>query len=678
MKRLLLVLTLTACQPILGIEERELDPVRGGCELSNAGDALVRFANLAPNSALAVDLCLSSAGRGLLRGGGTACPAGFSYAQVSRLFQVANGTYDLKVVPYGSRCDAPALAELRGLAIAPGKTTTLAYLGPALLGAYVDEAKLTTGKTLVRLVNAIPDGPALDVGLTGDNRPPTKMLQRLFASPVRYGQSSAGSAAVTFPVTPDGYCAVPSAGTNLGAGPEGTGTASLATGLPGEDAVRTLYAIGDPKQPLLPPRGLLCDDRARDVTPLASCTLTMLATLSVEVISAGLFGGVAKVENERREPLLQRIAQRDADFVCVTQLGRRADKARLISLAKPRFPHVVNVDTNLDTKPTAPEDAPPDPTVPSCGGAGDPIKTKAVLDCLSTKCTDTGNDDGKLRSSGLWTKPNADCLSERCVAEFIALLDGATAAQRLAQARCYNCAIANFLSDKTMAEVRGTCTTDVRDPYSFDGETPSLLLSRFALREQASFILPATVYRRAVHFARAEIEPGKEVDVYCGHVNANFGDVVPYSGHHSSKSGSEAWLEERALEVKRLADWITVKSGGRSVILAGEWDSSNAIKDSKGNIVIEARDPDVVDALETAFARAIPAGRDPECTMCPENRVGNAVLRLLPTRVYTLRFPAAAATDLSVFFKEPIVPMPGAEFAPLSGIYGLNVRVKRP
>lgn len=674
MKRLLALLSITACQPILGIEDRALDPITDGCELPAGGDAAVRFANLSPNGR-AVDLCLSSGGRGILRGGGRACPTGFGYAQVSRMFDVRAGRYDLKVIKYGDRCDAPALAELRGQTIAAGKTTTLAHVGGNLLKTYVGEAKLTTGKTLVRLINAVPNGAPLDLGLTGANRPPTKLLQRLFASPVRYGESSAGIAGATFPATADGYSTVPTAGTNLGAAPEGTDRAILATGLEGIDSVRTLYAIGDATQPLLPVRGLLCDDLARE----RSCTLTALSTLSVEIVSAGLFGGVAKVEAERRTPILQKIAQREADFVCVTQVGRRADKEELIALAKARFPHVVNVNTSLDTRPTSPADQRPERIVPSCGGAGDPIKTRALLDCLSTKCTTTGNDDGKLKSSSLWTKPNADCLSESCVAEFIGLLDGATPAQRLAHARCYNCAIATFLSDKTMAEVRGTCTTDIRDAYSFDGETPSLLLSRFALREQASFILPATTYRRAVHFARAEIEPGREVDVYCGHINANFGDIVPYGGQFSTKSGSDAWLEERALEVKRLVEFINEKSGpDRPVILAGEWDSSNEIKDGMGNVVIEARDPDVVDALEAVFVRAIPAGHVPECTMCPDNRVGNAVLKLLPTRVYTRRFPDAAATEMSTFFKEAIVPMPGGELAPLSGVYGLNVRVKRP
>jgi hypothetical protein len=674
MKRLIGLLSIMACQPILGIEDRALDPITDGCELPSGGDAAVRFANLSPNG-VAVDLCLSPSSRGILRGGGRGCPSGLGYAQVSRLFDVRSGNYDLKVIKYGDRCDAPALAELRGQAIAPGRTTTLAHVGGNQLKPFVADAKLTTGKTLVRLINAVPDGPALDLGLAGDNRPPAKLLQRLFASPVRYGESTAGIQGVTFPATPDGYSTVPSASTNVGAAPAGTDRATIATGVEGFDSVRTLYAIGDAAQPLLPLRGLLCDDLARE----PSCTLTALSTLSVDVVSAGLFGGVAKAEAERRLPILQKIAQRDADFVCVTQIGRRADKSELIALAKPRFPYVVNVDTNVDTKPTAPEDQKPPRIVPSCGGAGDPTRTKALLDCLSTKCTTTGNDEGRLKSSGVWTKPNADCLSESCVAEFISLLDGATEEQRVAHARCYNCAIATFLSDKTMAEVRGTCTTDIRDAYSFDGETPSLLLSRFALREQASFILPATTYRRAVHFARAEIEPGKEVDVYCGHINANFGEVVPYGGRFSSKTGSAAWLEERALEVKRLIEFVNAKSGpGRHVILAGEWDSSNEIRDSMGNVVIKSRDPDVVDALDAVFMRAIPPGHVPECTMCPDNRVGNAVLELLPTRVYTRSFPDAAATEMSTFFKEAIVPMPGGDLAPLSGVYGLNVRVKRP
>ncbi len=674
---------LASCQPILGIEDRELDPIREGvCELPRSGDARVRFANLVPNRAN-VDVCLTPAGakaaRGLLRGGGTTCPAGFRYTDVSSVFTMAAGEYDAKIVNYGERCDGRALAEAR-VVLAPNKTTTLVHhasTGSPSLRAYVDNATLQSGKTIVRLVNAIANGPALDFGIAASGRPPTKLLQKLFATAVRPGESSAGLLAATFSVTPDGYAVVPTTAMNLGAAAEGRVDAELAIGVAAADSVRTLYAIGDPREPPLPVRGLICDDLARDTTPLSSCTLSALSTLSVDLISAGLFGGVAKLEAERRDPLFERIAQRDADLVCVTQIGRTADKAALIARAKARFPYAVDVSTNLDTQPTVPENAagvvPPLPSTPACGGDADPAKAKALLDCLSTKCTTTGTDAGKLRLSGDWKKPNADCLSEQCASPYLALLTGDTPGQQHAHARCFNCSIATFLSDKTMGEVRSFCTTDARDGYSFDGETPSLILSRLPIREQASFILPSTTFRRAVHLARVEIEPGNEVDFYCGHTNTNFGSLVPYGGRYSDKHDEAAWIEERALEVTRILDWIKRKSGSRPVILAGEWDSSNAI-----GTTIESREPDIVDALEKVFVHALPAGHVPECTMCPDNPIGNSTQRALTTRIYTLNFPTAAATEMSTFFKEPVVPIDGVGLVQLSGLYGLNARLRRP
>lgn len=681
------VLSHMACHPILGIEDRDLDPIRVGvCELPTQGDARVRFANLAPND-VAVDVCLTRAGaspgRGVLRGAGTSCPAGFRYAEVSRTFAMPSGTYDVKVVKYGARCDGSAIAEARGVAIAASKTTTLAQIsdGASTIKSFADGSKLTPGTIAVRFVHAIPGVPALDMGIAADGRPPTTLVRKLLERPVAFGASSAGNAAATFTVNPDGYAQLPTTGVNIGAAATGTAPAMLAIGLPQTDAVRTLYAIGDPRQPLLPVRGLLCDDLAREGNPLSSCTLSSLSTLSVDMISAGLFGGVAKIEGERRGPLFDQIGKREADLVCVSQIGRRADKAELIARVKSRFPYAVNVNTDLDTKPT--DDkllsgvSPPLPTTPACGGAADPAKAKALLDCLSTKCTDTGTDEGKLKSSGSWSKPNSDCLSEACASQYLSLLSGDTPAQSKAHARCFGCTIATFLSDKPMREVREFCTNNPRDGLSFDGETPSLLLSRFAIREQDTFILPSTTYQRAVHFARVEIEPGKELDFYCGHTNSNFGSLVPYGGRFSSKLDAGGWLEERALQVKRLSDWIKSKSGKRALLLAGEWDSSNEIKDAAGGIAIEAREPDVVDALEAIFQHAIPKGKVPECTMCPDNPLGASTQKALTTRIYTLNFPPDSATELSVFFKEPIVPVPDG-LAHLSGLYGLNVQVKRP
>jgi len=672
----------SGCQVVAGVEQRSVDPIHGGCILPTEGDAHIRFANLVPNDA-PVDICVRSSGgefgRPVLRGGGSACPNGFSYPQVGAKFSVRSGKIDLKVIPAGKTCSAAALSTIDGVPVASGTSVAIVRAGNEKLGealhAYPEATTAAgSGRSKFRVIHASPGTGPLDVGVTTAARPPTELKTPLFATPIAYGEATTATSKPLFGnATPDGYLEVPGTTINLGAAATGTTRATIVTPVPGAEAGRTIFFIGDPSKPYFPVRALLCEEAANDGPLLTRCVPSPLGTISVDAFNAYLYGPFAYDEEVRRPYVLDAIAKRDADLMCITAISRKSDRDALIAkaAAEGTFAYSITAESNLDTPATDPRDqsgATPKPyDVPACGGTNDPAAVDAALSCLMSKCSTTGTPDGIV-------KGGSDCISSSCAAQFIPLIAGDQN-----QKRCFNCLVISALSDETHAETRATCTTDVRDYKAFKGQTSSMVLSRYPLSDVETFYLPATSYQRVVHYAKVAIERDKTIDFFCSELTAAFGALVPYHGYYAPDSSQDPWFQEQAHQANRVIEYVKRKAGERPAIITGEWATSLGYTSPDGTIKIDDQNGAVIALLDRTFIPALPPGFTPRCTECaaPANRY-NTDLNVWQFHTYLANMPATSAVGAGLFFTDAVVPLPSGEKGPLSDRWGFEVQVMRP
>lgn len=684
MKKLwsLAITVLTGCQVLAGVEERSVDPIRGGCTLPAEGDARVRFANLVPDDG-EVDLCVRSSGasfhRPVLRGSGSACPSGFKYAQASAKFAVRSGKVDFKVIRAGQTCAAPALATLNGVTLASNSATTVVRTGSEKLGeslrAYPEATTpASSGRSKLRVIHASPGTGPLDIGIASLPRLPTDIKSLLLTTPLAYGEGTTAQSKVTFGTAgADGYIEVPATPLNLGAAPAGNPRAVVVTPLPGTEAGRTVFVVGDPSKPYFPVRALSCEDSLTDGALLTRCSPSALGTISVGIFNAYLYGSFAHDEALRRPYVLDAIAKRDADIMCLTAISRKADRDALVEKAKQAgiYAYSITAESTLDTPATDPRDqngATPAPyTVPACGGTNKPEDVDSAMGCMQANCSTTGTVEGTL-------KGGSSCISSSCAGQFVTMLAGDRD-----QKRCFNCLVISSLADESHAATKYTCTTDNRDYQAFNGQTGSMVLSRYPLSDVDTFHLPSTSYRRVVHYAKVAIERDKSIDFFCGELTASFGQLVPYHGHYAPDPKQDPWLQEQLLQAKRVVDFVKNKSSGRPAIIAGDWATSQAYLSPDGKTKIDDQNGAVLDFLGKAFVPALPPGFTPLCIECaaPANPY-NGDLNVFQLRTFLANMPASAAVEASTFFTEPVVPGPSGERLPLSDRWGFEVRVLRP
>lgn len=676
------IVALTGCQALAGVEDRAVDPVLTGCTMPRAGEANVRLTNLVPDDA-AIDVCVRPSGgnfgRPILRGGGSACPAGFKYAQASARFGVQAGTIDVKVIAAGGTCSAPALSSMNKIAVPKGSMTTLVHSGNDKLGkslnAYPESTVTAPGRAKFRVIHASPGSPPLSFGIATTARLPAEIKTPLLLAPLAYGEASNAQSKSTFGnASAEGYIEVPATPINLGAAPVGASRAVLVAPLPGNEAGRTIYVVGDPAKPYFPVRALVCDDLDNETPLLNRCAPSPLGTISVDTFNAFLFGSFADFEAERRPYVIDALAKRDADLLCITGISRKADRDNLIATAKEKgtFAYSIAPDSNLDTPPTDPRDqsgATPKPyTIPACGGTVPAGSVDAVMSCLLSNCSTTGTLEGEL-------KGGSSCMSSACAGQFIPLLAGDHD-----QKRCFNCLIISSLSGETHGETKTTCNTDIRDYKAFKGQTDSLVLSRFPLSDVETYYFPTTGYQRAMHYAKVAIERDKSIDFFCSELSPSFGSLVPYHGAYAPNPDADPWSQEQLLQAKQVIDFVKKKSGTtRPAIITGDWSTSEAYTSPDGSIKIDDQNGAVIDLLNKSLVPALPPGFAPRCTECatPANPY-NGDLNIWQLRTYFANLPASSAVEAGLFFTDFVVPLPTGAKGPLSDRFGFEVRVLRP
>ncbi|MGZ3416782.1 MAG: DUF4397 domain-containing protein [Polyangiales bacterium] len=682
---------LSGCQAIAGTESRQLDPVLDGCTLPTTGGGKVRFANLVPDDDV-VDLCIRPSGgaygRPVLRGAGTGCgkalgraDAGYAYAEVSIPFASPSGKIDVRVIKAGDTCAGTALTEGTNLDVAAGGMSTIVRLGNEKgqsVKAFPDDTTLAvSGNSKFRLLHAAPGIGALDWALTSSTALPAQLEAPLLSVPLDFGTS-------TTPKTPpagvgkvdeNGYLELPGTAFNVAAAPTGTKKAVLLAPLPAKEAGRTIYAIGDPAKPFFQVRALVCNDSETDGLKTA-CKLSQLGTISVDVFNAYLYGAFAPDQDIRRPKVLDTIAGRDSDIQCIVSLNRQADRDEAIRRAKEKgFLYSYVSTTDQSTTATDPRDQngkTPDPyTTPPCGGTVKPEESEAVVQCIQDNCT--ADHTG---SSILKAPYDSSCMSSSCAVPFIPLLGGDRDHKR-----CMSCLATGAVSDNTMDQVRDKCTKQVADFKAFDGQTDSVIISRFPLTNTESYILPATPFQRVIHYAQLEIEKGKFVDFYCGEFTAAYGELLPYYGNYAPGSG-DGWYQEQLLQAQRLLDYVKKKSGTKAAIITGDWAASRQYIDPMTMMkTIDDQNGAVFDLLEKPgnFIAALPKNFTPRCTECaaPENPY-NADQNIWQFKTYVYNLPSTSGVEVNYYATDINAVSTPAGPRPITDRWGYNTRILRP
>jgi hypothetical protein len=703
-----LLAAIGGCRAIAGLHEiTYAAPVDAGCPplaLPSAGDGRVRLVNAGTQGA-AADFCVRPTGAttwGDPIFGGTRpeCGAGLAYAHVTVPFATLASSIDVKAIAIGSTCAADATSEVDGVAVAAGgPVMTLVRMAGGSsaerLVALPESAAPAAGSfDRVRIVNALAGDVALDVGTASSAALPATITPVLPASIAPGGVPSSGTTTIGR-VDAQGYLDMPPFPVAFGGAPAGETSALFVTLTSGVVDTQTLFAIGDAADDLHAPRALYCEDAppVGDAASLeAPCALSELPTIAVDTFYAGLYGAAAVFEDSRRQPVMDAIAARGSDLMCILEVERQSDKDAITAAAKGHFPYAVmpTPPTTLDTAPDDPALAdggiPPPLAAPPCAGF-DRTRVDAAYDCAAKYCSTTGDLSGVLTYS-------TACLPKNCLGPFGNIYGHGTSGDT-----CFDCMGLYFTAFETFDHGKTECLTDTRRPFAFDGQTTSLLLSRYPLVSTEVHILPSTGFRRAVLYAEVQLED-QSLDFYCAQLSSpNIDAELPYEGSYGQDSTTtlpdggvvveNGWEDEQDLQVQRVIEYVRAKSGatGRPAIITGSWISSHTVT-VDGGAVLTDHSPEVGAALSAAFTRADPPGYVPACDTCPAptNVYGTTTSPTEYTATYLSGFPANATTEETLWATEnsvtlvgnPYITVPAGGKGPLADVFPRLVRVIRP
>ncbi len=749
-----LVIAVAGCQVIGGVRTWNADPMPpvGVCNLPSTGEGLIRLVNAAnvssPSGATAADFCIRPAGssawgRPIFRDGGqdTLCSGGLPYLQATVPFHVPVGSIDVKAIPAGEPCTAPATSEKDGIAIASaGKnlaaplevTTVLRYAGggkvspEAIAALHEEPGQLSGGSTYLRVVNALSGGLSIDFGSPpeGAKSLPTTLALPMFAAPIPPGAAPPAQQLKIGNVDAEGYLKQLNTGFNFVAAIDGdqSGNAIALLTLPFSEVAASLFIVGDPaSKDLFPVRGLYCQDRfaankdagpigfsAADVSEIERCSLTALPTLSFDSWDVDLIGANAPFTASRVAPITAAIAARTStDVMCVTEAdGIETRKA--IREAATQFPYSYEVDTTTATMADDPSDEngqiPPAPTAPPCAAPIPAATVSKAYSCIAQKCSATLADGGVGPMN-----QSTSCLSSACFAD-LAELYASTQMSPLDTADdvCFDCILVNLLDPtETVSTGEAICTGSAAPAFTYQGQTPLLILSKYPFNSTKSYIYPSTGLRRGMLKAQVQFEDGLAVDVFCTQlISPQLDSSLPYVGAYGHDeppptdggAGENGWADEQALQAKRAVSWIQseAKKDGVPGVILGTFYSTIGVETSDvdaGALATGTLSPIVMKTLDQAkggaFPRAEPQGYVRACDTCPTNPYtpGHVPLEFEP--MFLVGFPATQAwtssetlwaTDdtavtLTPTTYEPALP---GNVGPLSAYYAHNWQLFRP
>jgi hypothetical protein len=657
--------------------------------LPTSGGARIRLANLSTRPGNA-DFCVRSTGSSgwaspsVFAGGGPSCQSGLSYQQVTIPFATPSGSIDVKTIPAGASCAASATSEIEGVHIGDASSgaavVTIVRFGGGTtseaLAALPEEpsSRPQGANEHLRIVNALSGGGPINVGVASASTVPATLSADPLAASVPPGQvASGGSSFWSFDSS--GYSNLPLTGIPVGVALAGQTSVLLVASTATAADQQTLFAAGDVAASSATERvrGLLCEDHGApsSTSPLlARCALTALPSLGIDTINVSLYGTDAPFEAARRPYVYKAIAARQTDLMCVLETDRDSDKAGVAQAAKAQFPYSYYAQNTLATQPTDPTTAdggvPPAPTSPPCAGV-DPSVVSTAYQCIAQKCTTTGDATGPISTT--------NCLSEACTVELLPLYQTG-----LPQDQCFDCMVYHLISGEPVSQGQTACTQQTGQPFAFSGQTTSVMLSRYPLSHQQTFVLPSTGFRVAVLYAQVEIASAQYIDFYCAQLTSPLDDAdLPYTGNYGQDRtvslpdggtyAENGWQDEQDLQIQKTIAFIQKTSGasGLPAIIAGDWHSSEPVAAPDGGTAVGATSPEVLQALQSAFAQQEPTGYLDACNFCPapQNPYNGTIQPVDFTHTFLRGFPAGSVTaDEFWDTSSSAVPISGIPYEP--------------
>lgn len=208
-------------------------------------------------------------------------PTGLAYSQVTAYLPIAPGAYDVRVVAPNGDCATPIPGTLDSLGVVTATSTsysTLAAIGlttpqtvPAFqVKAYADEHTVAAGQAKLRVINASPGTPNIDIGLgTGEGFV-------LLIGNVAYPGVGASTLDAGVGIDASGYLqGPPVTSQTLVARLTGDPTDVLLVSgftMPA-GTITTTFAIGVVASVTTPLKLLICQDLDTSKAPLANCSV---------------------------------------------------------------------------------------------------------------------------------------------------------------------------------------------------------------------------------------------------------------------------------------------------------------------------------------------------------------------------------------------------------------------
>ncbi|MGB5813128.1 MAG: endonuclease/exonuclease/phosphatase family protein [Polyangiales bacterium] len=396
------------------------------------------------------------------------------------------------------------------------------------------------------------------------------------------------------------------------------------------------------------------------------------AEVVIETFNVALAGAFIPFEEERRAPLAQAIADADADILCLQEVWTQQDKDMIATAAEDNYPNVAQFLNDLETPVDDPTDQngdiPPPPTVPPCPDTEvAPDETiedqmNAAIDCVRDNCsTIPGDESGQTTSTA--------CAEAECFAQVAALILGNSQQQE-----CYACLVTQ-LPTSTFGEIRASCPTDPNQNIAFQGQNGVMILSKVPLSNETNWVIPGTWNRRVILSARAELDTGAELDVYCNHLTPIFqGAAFPYTGDYGDgRNAAAGWEAEQRLQAQKLIDYVERTSGDTPAVILGDMNAGRAYPDE--DIIAEGER--TLDLLESVFVPAYATDYAPQCTFCDTNPITDTDASVWIDHILMYNLDADAVTDTTRTFDENVVPVEGA-MIPLSDHFGVQSTILVP
>lgn len=601
----------------------------GSCELPSEGDAFVRLGHLVPESA-GYDFCIRPSGadswqdvQPVLASGGTACPDGLRYRDVTVAFRVEPGTHDVRLVDAGSDACTEPQGEITGIQTKDNRVTTvLAFEGDGGTPVVRDlpESQPSFNRTQMRFIHATVGHDALDCGLTDSIRLPAAVVSPVFRD-IPFGEASPAGTSDLGSIDDNGYVVYTFGGSTLRFGaaePESTDALATMTARFALNSSHTLFAIGRVGDATYPPSLWSCNEGTSSDGILTTCGDPL--DLNVEVFSTQLTDLFTPLYRERIDVVRDALTKStETGVLCINETRSPDNLDHILDAVEDIYPHRIAAHTlsPSDSDLTDQEGNLPEPyTTPACTGeAGTAFQT--LMDCVDANCTQDDGSGHRFIDSG---NVAADCVGTPCEDEaFELVLNSGEQGQP-----CWMCALTQMAGEETTEWVRQACTGDPEARFAYRGSTGLAILSKYPIGDAKHWLLPSTGWQRGLLHAPIELPNGVPLDFYCGDLTLPVaGGVIPYVGHYGGSSKGDAqWVAEQKLQAQRVVSIIEQQSGGSGtrVVLATTAYAGPEYMDGSTR-VLAAQSPEVYSVLESAFRPLVPPGYEPACTQCLDNPV---------------------------------------------------------